>query len=333
MYTLGQWRNVRRVDHARFIGVSFSRGVYIARPRWRGFDANNRPNLKAFDPFVQAYHQANNRFDRISALAEIISLAYHFIQNRQEPDQVNDRYNNAIRAIRNQAIVAMNGIVGAQYQQSMEHYITGVHRPARTVRLNCMLMKVDANQVIANGHNTINNQIGIANAMASYQAAQLTLNRVGNITEIWEDHNNDSFLLTAAMGAPVNMQGKFQDSAGGGRRLIDYCNGLNTVRDVDIVYLASFDQNDVQGRTLRAGNDYNGHVPVLPIITVRLTPANGGDATHPTTLAHEMGHALCSEPLHSAAAAELMTNGGNRNGNNVLTLGQQAWFCNSAFVN
>ena len=155
---------------------------------------------------------------------------------------------------------------------------------------------------------------------------------MGNVRQIHQDQNGVSFLLTAQMGAPVQVQGTFQDSMGGGNRLIDYCNTLPRTADVDVVYVPAFDQDDIQGRTFRAGVGQNNHVPLRPIITVRVTPPQGAGATHPTTLAHEMGHALCTEPGHSASANELMTAGHNRNGTNSLTLGQMAWFCNNPYV-
>ena len=38
MYTLGQWQAMRRVDNFQFVGVSFTRGFYVAHPRWRVYD-------------------------------------------------------------------------------------------------------------------------------------------------------------------------------------------------------------------------------------------------------------------------------------------------------
>jgi hypothetical protein len=327
MLTLGQWVDRRRVDHFSIPSVSLSRGIHIAHPRWRARNPNNRPDLKVFDPWVVAFHQANNRFDRISALGEIIELGSPVIHNHG-----NDQYGQAVTQLYNDALIELNNVCGANYQQAIEHYITGVARPARTVRMNVILIKTSNAPAPQNALGTINNHIQTANALACYQQAQLTLARVGNVAQIHQNAQGVSFLLTAQMGAPQNVQGTFQDSAGGGDRLIDYCNALPRTADVDVVYVPGFDQDDVQGRTFRATVGQSGHIPQRPIIAVSLVPGQGGGATHATTLAHEMGHALCTEPAHSASANELMTAGHNRNGNNDLTLGQMAWFCNNPYV-
>jgi hypothetical protein len=331
MYTLGQWQDIRRVDHFKFVGVSFSRGFYIANPRWRQFDANDRPDLKGFDQYVTAFNLAQSPFDRMSALGEIISLGYHFIQGRQAPAQANDRYNNAVDALYNRAIIDMNLIAGHLRQQAMEHHITGVARPARTIQVNVLLIKPSAVAAPAGDAITINAQIANANASAAFQNAQIAVNQVGGIVQVHEDAHHQSFLLGAA--APLHVRGTFQDSAVGGDRLIDYCNGLPRTADMDVVFVDGFDQADVQGRTFRAQNDYNGHTALRPIIAIRLTPVVGGAATHPTTLVHEFGHALCSEPSHSADANNLMAGGANRTGIDNLSAGLNAWFCNNPYIN
>lgn len=327
MLTLGQWKDVRRVDHLSVPAVSLSRGIHIAHPRWRAKNAAHRPDLKAFDPLIVAFHQANNNFDRISAVGDIIALGSPIIHAHGT-----DRYAQAVTRVYNDALAELNGLCGAAYQQAIEHYITGVARPARTVRLNVIVIKPGNAPASQQALATIATHIQTANALASYQAAQLTLVKVGNTAQIHQNAQGISFLLTAQMGAPQAVQGTFQDSAGGGDRLIDYCNTLPRNADVDVVYVPAFDQDDIQGRTFRATKGQNGHIPQRPIIAVGLTPPQGAGATHATTLAHEMGHALCTEPAHSASANELMTAGHNRNGTNDLTLGQMAWFCNNPYV-
>lgn len=327
MYTLGQWKDIRRVDHLSLPAVSFSKGFYIAHPRWREYDPALRPDLKVFDVMVDSYNQANNNFDRVTQLANIIATGSPLINIH-----INDRYGQAATLLYNQAILDLNGICGAHFQQAIEHFITGVSRPARTVRINVILIKSNGNPAPQQDLNTITNHIQIANALGSYQAAQLNLQQVGGIMQVHQNPQGAGFLLTQAMGAPNNMWGLFQDSAGCGDRLIDYCNTLPRNADVDVVYVPGYDQNDVQGRTFRATVGQNGHIPLRPIVTVRLTPAMGGGATFSTTLAHEMGHALCTEPAHCADPNDLMTAGHNRNGNNNLTLGEMAWFCNNNYV-
>jgi hypothetical protein len=287
--------------------------------------------LKVFDPFVNAFNLAQSRFDRMTALGRIIETSYHLIQGRQAPDQVNDRYNAAVTALSNQAIVEMNLIVGAAYQQAMEHYITGVNRPARTILVNQLLIKPAAGAVPPADAVAINQQIQNANASVAFQGAQITVTTVGATVRLHQDTNNQPFLLGPP--APVAVQDTFQDSAGGGERLIDYCNNLPRTADMDLVFVDAFDANDIQGRTFRAGCNYNGHTPQRPIVVVRLTPVVGGAATHPTTLLHELGHALSSEPSHSAQADNLMAGGAIRSGVDQISLGQAAWFCNNPYIN
>jgi len=326
MLTLVQWKDIRRVDHVSLPAVSLSRGIYIAHPRWRQRDPTQRPDLKVFDTHVQAYLALQSNFDKITALAEIMSLTYHFIAGRGG----NDRYSQAVTQLYNSALLDMNALCHPAHQQAMEHYITGVSRPARTVRVNLLLIKPSAvpappaNGLVATAH------IQTANAAQCFQDAQITVAPVGPIMQIHQNAHNQPFLLGPP--APVIVQGTFQDSAGGGDRLIDYCNTLPRNADVDVAYVDAFDQADIQGRTFRALQDYNGHVAQRPIIVIRLTPAVGGGATHGTTLLHELGHALCSESSHSADPANLMAGGANRTGADELSLGEAAWFCCNPYV-
>jgi hypothetical protein len=132
---------------------------------------------------------------------------------------------------------------------------------------------------------------------------------------------------------PLAQRDKFADGGNGGERLIKYMNasgaGANTV---DVVYLDNYEtaQNDVQGRAYRT-NDQT-LAPNRPIVTVTLNPPVGGGATYPTTLAHELGHAITGCPAHIQDANNLMSGGAIRNGTNSLSDGQISWFRNNPWT-
>jgi hypothetical protein len=69
-----------------------------------------------------------------------------------------------------------------------------------------------------------------------------------------------------------------------------------------------------------------------PIVTVTLYPPAAGFATQPTTLAHELGHALTGDPDHSRDADCLMAGGNIRNAQNTLSDGRVGWFRNNPWT-
>jgi hypothetical protein len=127
------------------------------------------------------------------------------------------------------------------------------------------------------------------------------------------------------------MAGKLQDSTTGGDRLITALNAIGGA-GVDVVFLQEYDQNDIQGRAFRVGQNYNGFSPNRPIVTARTTPAVGGAPTHPTTLLHEICHAISSNGDHIQDPDNLMANGAIRNGRNLLSSGQIGWYRNNGWV-
>jgi hypothetical protein len=132
-----------------------------------------------------------------------------------------------------------------------------------------------------------------------------------------------SILPPNVEATPVAQRGKFADGGMGGQRLVEYMNASGTgANTVDVVYLDNYEtaQNDVQRRAYRT-NDQT-LAPNRPIVTVTLNPPVGGGAAYPTTLAHELGHAITGCPAHIQDANNLMSGGAIRNGANNPSDGQ-----------
>jgi hypothetical protein len=203
----------------------------------------------------------------------------------------------------------------------------------KNINLNVFyLAPIGAAPAVAGIDAVINNHIASANAAAGYIRAGITFTRTNPAATVaTQNAAGQSLLLPVTPEVPVARQGNFADGGIGATRLIAYCNASGgQARSIDVVYLDHYDQDDVQGRTFRAGADYNGATSTRPIVTVTLNPPAGGVATYPTTLAHELGHALTGDPDHSADGSILMAGGANRTAANTLTDGQIAWFRNNA---
>ena len=331
MYTLAQWKNVRRVDHLTLPGYSFRRGLYWAHPRYR--DPANRPDLKWLDTWVTQFNGANNDFDRMKILANIIGATVPFVAARAP----GDRYGLAANALHNQAILDMNAISGVAHQQGMEDWINNIARPARTIDINPIILTPVGGAVPGATAAKVGNDIANANACLGYQQASLTLNNIVAAGHIHAtQHAGQSILLTNPP-APVAVAGKINpDSHLSGGRLIHYCNALavppNTVH---VVYVPDFELPGVSGRTFRAGVSYcpGGPVtPTCPIVMINATPPAAAAITSPTTLAHEVGHAICRCGDHDSDASALMADGNNRNGVNALSVGARAWMATNDFA-
>lgn len=323
MFTLAQWVSLRRVDHASLPAFNLNQGFHIAHPRYRNRGVGTHPNLKTFDQYLTAFAAANNDQDKVGILGTIIFQADQFLAAGGHAA----RYDNPVQQLYNTAVADMTQICGAgQAQRTADIVAAGAGNAiaARTVTVNVfVLTTVGGPQPAVNA--TINAHINNANNSQGYIAAALTVNRSSPNIQYVSSHNGQSILLTSPP-APPTMAGKIQDSQQGGVRLIHVCNAAALGGQVDVVYVPDFDQNDVQGRTFRAGQNYLGAVPVRPIVTVTLNPPAGPPPTYPTTLAHELGHALTGDPNHSNDANNLMAGGAIRAGVDNLNLGQIAWF-------
>jgi hypothetical protein len=332
MLTLERWKQIRRVDHLTLPGLSFRRGFYWAHPRFR--NPANRPDLKVYDRWVRDYHAANNDFDRVNQLCHILQTTSNFIDQRD----TNDRYDQAVNELHNQTITEMNRICGDQHQQAMENYITGQARPARQILINIIVVTVHGTLMPRGVLQTLATHIRSANACPGFQSANLSVRRANQINTHLTRYQTQSITLTHPP-APENVVGKVHPDMGiSGGRLISYCNNLGTVNGakcIDVVYIPDFEVSDTAGMTLRAGKQRQSGTPQRPIILINMNPSRalrerGGLET---TLAHELGHAICSCGEHAADAANLMAGGDNRNGNDQLSFGQRAWFSSNPWVN
>lgn len=333
MLTLDQWKNVRRVDHITLPGFSFRRGFYWAHPRVRG--PENRPDLKIYDPWVAAFNMARNDVDKMTQLGLIIQAAALIISQR-DVQGFNDRYYAVVNTLHNHALTEVNRICGVGKQQAVENYITGQNRPAKQITVNIIILTQHGHLLPHGILNKITTHITAANAV--FQAANISLQRASLINTHLTQYQGRSITLTQP-DFPQQVVGKvLPASTKSGGRLIGYCNSLgnnNGATCIDIVYIPDFELSDVAGMTLRAGNQYcEGGIPLRPIVLINTNPSQalidrGGINT---TLAHELGHAVSGYGSHSANADNLMAGGDARNGNNNLTLGQQAWYSSSGWV-
>ena len=327
MMTLPQWQHTRRVDHVSVPSVSLSQGFRLAHPRVRSSPGGL--DLKMFDADVAAFARATNNVDRVGILGRIIecSSAFLALPLAAAPQ----RYRQAVHALYQSAQLEMNQICGGAVYQPLrtQDLVMATHQtvlPPKTVHLNIFyLAPIGTIPLVGPIDRTINTHIAQANTCPGFQVAGLT----------WQRNNPAAQVVTQSpTGQPIlnPANGQFSDGSTGGERLIAYCERFvpPSATSIDIVCVEHYDQADVQGRTLRSGHDYNGSIPRRPIVTITMNPPGRGALTYPTTLAHELGHALTGEPAHSADPNNLMAEGANRNGRNHLTPGQIGWFRQNA---
>lgn len=332
MMTLAQWENTRRVDHVALPG-GFN-------PRCRGNSGPGPQNLKGLDQFVQAYAQVQGQDDwaKVGALAQVVQEALAYIAAAQLA-HVDQRYITAAQTLLTSANADLNLICGAPHQANRNTDLATLNANGalmqRTVRLNVYyLAPIGANPNLGPIDQVIDQHITNANQLACYQRAHITFQRVNGVATVaTQTGGGGSILLPAVDPVPLNQRGKFADGGMGGQRLVQYLNASNAGANTsDVVYLDNYEtaQNDVQGRAYRT-NDQT-LAPNRPIVTVTLNPPIGGAATYPTTLAHELGHAITGCPAHIQDANNLMSGGNMRNGTNSLSDGQIAWLRNNPWA-
>jgi hypothetical protein len=330
MMTLAVWKNTRRVDHVDL-------GKFHIR--WRS-KPSDLADLKVFDADVTAFAAANNNFDRVTVLGRLLqqTTAYRTLG----PNVFPDRYSNAVNALHMAVTNDLNQICGAlQPARTADILAASSVHPVlapKNVALNIFyLVPVGAAPSaleLLGVDVRISAHINQANNAPGYEQAGITFYRTNAAAVVArQTAAGQSILLPVAADVPVASRGRFADGGNGGPRLITYCNASGgAAKSIDVVYLDHYDQADVQGRTFRAGVDYGGSIPARPIVTVTLNPPADGNATYPTTLAHELGHALTSDPDHSLDASCLMAGGAIRNGNNTLSPGLIGWFRNNPWT-
>jgi hypothetical protein len=288
---------------------------------------------------VTALTNASNNFDRVTILGRLLQWTAAYVS--LPPNTVPERYTNAVKTLDTAVRNDLNEITGGvTYQTSRNADIVALRgdQPALTpkqVSLNIFyLVAIGAAPGVGPIDVTIDNHITQANNAVGYRRARITFARTNAAaTLVSQTPAGDSILLSASSEVPARGQGKFADGGVGGPRLITYCNASGGAPgSIDVVYLDHYDQLDVQGRTFRAGKDYGAATPNRPIVTVTLSPPAAGSATQPTTLAHELGHALTGDPDHSLDASCLMAGGAIRNANDTLSDGLVGWFRNNPWT-
>ena len=332
VWTLDQWKQARRVDHLQIniLGAKFN-------PRFR--DPQGRPDLKVFDAQVAAFWAADNNFDKVSALASIVADTSDYIGGfvaLPNPGGQDNRYLTPVQGLQAQAQGELNLICGGgtavQRDQDIVNLNNAVVPAPKVALVNVYYIGVHGSPApnLAAIDAFIDNHINVANGLACYTTARLTIARHNPNATLITDFNGESILYTDQQNA-----GLFHEGARSIFLLIGLLNGLAPAPAgrIDLVYHEGFVADDVQGFTARTAGLYSGRTPnARPIVLVRRTPGPGGALTHPTTLAHEMGHALCECGQHASNANDLMSGGATRNGVNNLSIGQMAWFRNNPYA-
>lgn len=139
----------------------------------------------------------------------------------------------------------------------------------------------------------------------------------------FEIRHNDT-IPDAKIVNPLN--GKFYESQLG---LLASNSNFTQEKDcVDVYYLADFYSADVKGVTVRPNGQpegYSGRPPVRPVIVLNAVQSD------PSTLAHELGHALLDDGSHDPNRENLMAAGAARTGN-TLTADQVNRIRSSPYV-
>ncbi|MCX6593061.1 MAG: hypothetical protein NTZ56_16205 [Acidobacteria bacterium] len=329
MWTLDRWKEARRVDHVTLNVLGFK-----FHPRFR--DPDGRPNLKVFDAFVTAFWQANNNFDKVTALGEIVAATSQYIAGfvaLPAPGGQDLRYLTPVQDLLAEANNDLNLIctVAAAVQRNADIVAMANNQVIvqKVVLVNVFyLAAVGAVPNLVPIDQLIDGHIVIANGLASFTAANLQVARHNAVATLVTDFNGESILVEGGPGA-----GLFDESRLPIFRLIGYLNAIALPGRVDVVYHDGFVDADVQGFTARRSGVYSGRTPnARPVVLVRRTPSPGGGLTHPTTLAHELGHALTDCGQHAAQPDDLMAAGAIRGAVNQLSFGEKAWFRHNPFA-
>ncbi|HQU28880.1 MAG: hypothetical protein KC563_01200 [Nitrospira sp.] len=343
MMSLAQWKETRRVDHVH-IHVPC---VGQAHPRFRRYQGPDQgwTDLKGFDASVEAVQNAvaDSTFHKVTLLSELLQDTRHYLDH--VPAAIPPRYTSAVQALHQSVTLDLNHICGGMFEPQRNadlsnlaaHGVGGL--PPRLMTVNVyFLIPVGMALGVADAegiNGRINQHIANANQDRAFRDGNLTVERRNkNLILVSQTAQGQSILAPDLPQVPQHLRRTFSTEGSCRDRLITYCNAVQGVPagSIDVVYLNHYDQADVQGYTLRAGQDYNGYVPARPIVTITMNPPNEGMATYPTTLAHELGHALTGCGEHVPNGESLMAAGNNRNGEDQLTHGQLAWFRNNPFA-
>lgn len=338
MLTLPEWKRIRRVDHFHIPFFSFIKPGGF-NPRFRALSRRQLPmnqRLKLFDNIVGLLEHVRGGFNTMHLLCTLFTdiLTYQSVT----PD-VKARYLDPVHqlALAIRTDISQTQGIGAQYQQAIlqdisTHHAGGAWGVAKTVDL--MVHYMSTGPVAAGMQAVINAEINahIANANAIYTNAGININRTAANLIVVTQHGGQNLLYGGGpfVGNPVFPLNDVQPQVAA---LIDYCNAIPVAANpsIKVFYVDRFDDNETCGKSWRANVNYAGRTPTTPIFAITRNPPAAAGATHPTTLAHELGHCLTTCGDHSDDNDNLMAAGANRSGVNNLTDSQHAWFRNNPF--
>jgi hypothetical protein len=344
MLTATQWKQSRRVDHFKVASFNI---------RYRGAPD---VQLKAFDQLVTDYHAALSDHARIIALGEIIARATAFgagVHTAQTHTPVTAL---AVVAEQDLRLLLAGRDVNADGAVAELRVLPNTWG-ARQVRVNTWIVVPDAqrNQNFAHIDAMIDAHLLAANQLYAGQGMQLTVVRRNAVSTVSSradanaeatrtnsllDYTPDPATITDGL-RPFLAQlqasaGKFSMEARS--RIAAWLNAKAVPADtIDLVYVPTFAEDDAQGLTTRPHSTGLATTPDRPYVTIGWNPLNAmafptAAVTFPTTLAHELLHALMDEGTHTADANNLMAGGSNRNGTNVISTAQMAIARNSTFM-
>ena len=344
MWTVTQWKQARRVDHFRVLSFNI---------RYRG---NPDQQLKAFDQLVVDFHAATTDHARLVALGEIIAGATAFGVGAHTPQTHTPVAALANAAEQDLRLLLAGRDVNADLTVGDLRALP-VTWAARRLRVNTWVVVPDAqrHQHFANIDAMIDAHLLAANTLYAAQGMALTVVRRNGVSTVssrvdptQEATRTNSLLdftpdpLTISDGLRPYLP-QLQASAGkfsmdARSRVATWLNGKAVpANTVDLVYVPTFAEDDAQGLTTRPHSTGLATVPHRPYVTIGWNPLNAATfptaaTTFPTTLAHELLHALMDEGTHTGDANNLMAGGANRNGTNTIGMGQMAISRSSTFI-
>jgi hypothetical protein len=344
MLTVTQWKQARRVDHVKVAAFNI---------RYRG---NPDLQLKAFDQLVTDYHAGLTDQARLIALGEIIASATafaagaHTAQTQTPVAALATAAEQDLRLLLAGRDVAADGAVG-------ELRALPATWGARQVRVNTWIVVPDAQRAQNFSHidAMIDAHLLAANQLYAGQGMRLSAVRRNAVSTVSSraDPNAEATRTNSLLdftpdptSLPDGLRpflAQLQASAGtfsmeARSRIAAWLNTkAMPASTVDLVYVPAFAEDDAQGLTTRPHSTGLATTPDRPYVTIGWNPLSAvafptAAVTFPTTLAHELLHALMDEGTHTADANNLMAGGSNRSGTNVISTAQMAVARNSTFM-
>lgn len=331
MLTFLQWQSTRRVDHG-----AVNLGFKSFHPRVRSRDPHQRPDLKTFDQLVRDYNAPGiKEFAQVTILGEIVGQAAKFLTDNKYEAR---RYLDAVRTLRTAAIEELRSkfpTKGIEIASDIERAAKGSTLSSKEIYINVYYLdKVGAKPDLRGIDKIIDQQIDNANNSGAFQDAEIKIVR---------KNANATLISKGALDRPILDKGGLREGEKGGGLLVEALKAFPS-DGVDVVFLEKYEKDDVQGYTFQTAKEWDNSLspthqttisPARPIVTVRTTPVAGGNATHPTTLLHEICHAVSGNGEHCPDGDNLMADGVERAKKSVkndLSLGQIGWYRNNKWV-